>query len=173
MSKAAAAPAPAAADNAAPAKSSKKIIIIAVAASLLVGGGGAFVFLKKGHDKKAEEKEEEVKHAEPVGPPAFVVLDPFVVNLAAPDTTRYLQIGITYEASNPKVAEELKTYTPLIRSRILLVLSGKNVTQLTSIEGKQALMDELVDLARVSLPGDSKDPTHGIRDVHFASFVIQ
>lgn len=173
MSKAAAAPAPAAADNAAPAKSSKKMVIIAVVVSLLAGGGGAFVFLKKGHETKSEAKEEEVKHEEHAGPPAFVVLDPFVVNLAAPDTARYLQIGVTYEASNAKVAEEMKTYTPLIRSRILLVLSGKNVAQLTSIEGKQALMDELVDLARVSIPAEGKDPTHGIRDVHFASFVIQ
>jgi flagellar protein FliL len=174
MSKAAAAPAPAA-DNAPPAKSSKKLIIVIAALLVVIAGGAGFVLTQKSHSKqgKEAEKEEEPAHAEPATPPAFIVMDPFVVNLANPDSARYLQIGITFEASNAKVAEEMKTYTPLIRSRILLVLSNKNVTQLTSIEGKQALMDELVDLARVSIPGDKKDPTHGIRDVHFASFVIQ
>ena len=151
-------------------KSKKKLIIILVLALVvLVGGGaGAFLILKK----PAEDKEE-AKHEEPHTPPAFMVLDPFVVNLAAPDQSRYLQIGITYETSNPLIAEEVKTYTPVIRSRILLVLSGKTVEQLTSIEGKQQLMDELVDLARVTIKGDPKDPTRGIRDVHFSSFVIQ
>jgi len=171
MAKAAPAPAPAPGADNAPAPKSKKLIIIVAAVLLLaiVGGAAAF-FLLKGKDEAG--KEEEVK-AEPLGPPAFVVMDPFVVNLAAPDSSRYLQIGITYETSGPAIADEMKVYTPVIRSRILLVLSGKNVEQLTSIEGKQLLMDELVDLARVTIQGDPKDPSRGIRDVHFASFVIQ
>ncbi|HEX4855782.1 MAG TPA: flagellar basal body-associated FliL family protein [Limnobacter sp.] len=166
-----AAPAPAAADAAAPEKGSKKkLIIIVLIALLVLGGGGAAAFLMLG--AKDGEKEE-AKVEEPAGPPTFVVMDQFVVNLAEPDNGRYLQIGITYELSNPATAEEIKTYTPVIRSRILLVLSGKNVASLTSIEGKQQLMDELVDLARVTIKGDAKDPTRGIRDVHFSSFVIQ
>lgn len=164
--------APAAADTATPEKGSKKklIVIIAIVLVLLAGGGAAAFFMMSG--KHADEAAE-AKVEEPVGPPTFVVMDQFVVNLTDPDSTRYLQIGITYEVSNPMTAEEIKTFTPVIRSRILLVLSGKNVANLTSIEGKQQLMDELVDLARVTIKGDPKDPTRGIRDVHFSSFVIQ
>ncbi|MCQ8897761.1 flagellar basal body-associated FliL family protein [Limnobacter humi] len=173
MAKVAAVPAKAGAEEAqAPAAGSKKKLIIMVAVALLVliaGGAGAFFMLKGGEHKGEEAAKEEKPH----GPPAFVVMDPFVVNLAAPDSTRYLQIGITYETTGPLIAEEIKTFTPVIRSRILMVLSSKNVSQLTTIEGKQALMDELVDLARVTIKGDVKDPTHGIRDVHFSSFVIQ
>jgi len=171
MAKAAPAPA-AAADGAAPEKGSKKklILIIVIALVVLGGGGGAAFFMMagKGDKEAAEEKVEE-----PKGPPTFVVMDPFVVNLAEPDNGRYLQIGVTYEVSTPVTAEEIKTFTPVIRSRILLVLSGKNVATLTSIEGKQQLMDELVDLARVTIKGEPKDPTRGVRDVHFSSFVIQ
>lgn len=168
-----AAPAPAAAAlEAAPAKGSKKklILILAIVLAVLGAGGAAGFFMLAGQtaDGAAEEKVEE-----PLGPPTFVVMDQFVVNLAEPDSTRYLQIGITYEVSGPTQAEEIKNFTPVIRSRILLVLSGKNVGDLTSIEGKQRLMDELVDLARVTIKGDPKDPTRGIRDVHFSSFVIQ
>lgn len=168
-----AAPAPAAAAlDAAPAKGSKKklILIIVIALAMLGAGGAAAFFMLAGQaaDGAADEKVEE-----PLGPPTFVVMDQFVVNLAEPDSTRYLQIGITYEVSSPTQADEIKNFTPVIRSRILLVLSGKNVADLTSIEGKQRLMDELVDLARVTIKGDPKDPTRGIRDVHFSSFVIQ
>lgn len=165
-----AAPAPAA-EAEAPKKGSKKLILILAVVLVLVLGGGAAAFVllapKPGAEAVAEAP------PEPTGPPTFVVLDQFVVNLAEPDTTRYLQIGITYEISDAKVADEIKNYTPVIRSRILLVLSNKNVGDLTSIEGKQQLMDELVDLARVTVRGDPKDPTRGIRDVHFSSFVIQ
>jgi flagellar protein FliL len=172
MARVAPAPAVAPPEAAAPEKGSKKqlILILAIVATLLsAGGAGAFFLLgNHGEGEVAEEKSKES-----LGPPTFVVMDQFVVNLAEPDSTRYLQIGITYEVSSPAQAEEIKNYTPVIRSRILLVLSGKNVSNLTSIEGKQRLMDELVDLARVTIKGDPKDPTRGIRDVHFSSFVIQ
>ena len=168
-----AAPAPsAAAPDAAPAKGSKKklILIIAIVLIVLAAGGAAAAFMLAGKHSEGEVTE---KVEEPLGPPTFVVMDQFVVNLTDPDSTRYLQIGITYEVGSAATAEEIKTFTPVIRSRILLVLSGKNVKNLTSIEGKQQLMDELVDLARVTIKGDVKDPTRGIRDVHFSSFVIQ
>lgn len=172
MARAAPAPAALAPDAAASDKGSKsKLVLVLIIVLTLVVGGAAAAFLMLGN-KKAESAEEE-KVEEPVGPPTFVVMDQFVVNLAEPDSTRYLQIGITYEVSNPITADEIKNFTPVIRSRILLVLSGKNVGNLTSIEGKQQLMDELVDLARVTVKGLPKDPTRGIRDVHFSSFVIQ
>jgi len=171
MAKAAAAPAPAMDGQEAPVKSKKKLIIIAVALVLVLAVAGAAAFFLLG--KKGEEGHEEVKKEEHIGPPVFSVLDPFVVNLAEPDGSRYLQIGVTYELKDPPTAEQVKTYTPVIRSRILIVLSGKNVADLTSIEGKQRLMDELVDLARVTIHSDGKDPTAGVRDVHFSSFVIQ
>ncbi|HEX4880707.1 MAG TPA: flagellar basal body-associated FliL family protein [Limnobacter sp.] len=171
MARVAPAPAAASPEAAPPAKGSKKLIIIVAAALiLLIGGGAAAYFLVLA--PKGEATEEAVS-TKPETPPSFAVLEQFVVNLAEPDSTRYLQIGITYEVSTPMAVEEIKTYTPVIRSRILLVLSGKTVADLTSIEGKQRLMDELVDLARVTVHGDPKDPTRGIRDVHFSSFVIQ
>jgi len=172
MAKAAAAAAPIPTGEEAPKKSKKKLIIIIAALVILLaaGGAGAFFFL----GSKGDAAHEEAKKEEHLGPPVFTVLDPFVVNLAEPDSTRYLQIGITYELKDPKVAEQVKNYTPVIRSRILIVLSGKNVSDLTSVEGKQRLMDELVDLARVTIHTEgNKDPTAGVRDVHFSSFVIQ
>jgi flagellar protein FliL len=166
------APAPAALSaEASPPKRSKKIIFILITVLVLIAAGGAAAYSILSRSADAGTAEETVK--ESVDPPVFVIMDQFVVNLTEPDTTRYLQIGITYEVNGPTVSDEIKNLTPVIRSRILLVLSGKNVKNLTSIEGKQQLMDELVDLARLTITGDPKDPTRGVRDVHFSSFVIQ
>lgn len=160
-------------DEAPPKKSKKKLIIILVAVLVLALGGAGAAFFLLGH-KGEEGKAAEHKAKEPAGPPVFVVMDPFVVNLAEPDNTRYLQVGITYEVKDAAAAEEMKQLTPIIRSRILMVLSSKNVADLSHIEGKQKLMDELVDLARVTLKErEDKDASKGIRDVHFSSFVIQ
>jgi len=124
MARVAPAPAAAAPEAAVPEKGSKKklILILAIVLTILAAGGAA-AFLMLGNPSDEGAAEETVE--EPVGPPTFVVMDQFVVNLAEPDTTRYLQIGITYEVSGPAQAEEIKNYTPVIRSRILLVLSGK------------------------------------------------
>ena len=156
-------------------KGKSKLLIIAVAVLLLlIAGAGAYLFLLSSTDDTAEfEEEVEEVVVEPVTPPEFYVLEPFVVNLAKPDENRYLQIGITYELSNVTAVDEVKSYTPIIRSRILMVLSGKTIDNLGSIQGKQQLMDELVELARLTIIGDEIDPTKGVRDVHFSSFVIQ
>lgn len=158
----------------------KKIIIIAVVVLLLlVGGGGAAAFFLLGADPAAEDAHAKPAVEEPTGPPVFEVLEPFVVNLAKPDDGRYLQIGITFELSSPVSGQAVKNFTPVIRSRILMVLSSKTAAELSSIEGKQRLMDELVDLARVTIAHDHAiaeaklGPTSGVRDVHFSSFVIQ
>lgn len=171
MAKVAAVPAPGDEAPATEKKSKLKLVIIALAVFVLLSGGAAayFLFLAPAG---SEASTEEAVH-EPLPPPVFSVLDPFVVNLAQPDQNRYLQIGITYELTGPAAADEIKNFTPIIRSRILLVLSGKNIESLTNIQGKQRLMDELVDLARVTINGPADDPTKGVRDVHFSSFVIQ
>ena len=171
MAKVAPAAAATSAEEAQPKKGSKKLILILAILFGLVLAGGLVGYSMLA--KPIDDESSEVNVEENLGPPTFVVMDQFVVNLAAPDTTRYLQIGITYEVNGPAVSDEIKNFTPVIRSRILLVLSGKNVSNLTSIEGKQQLMDEMVDLARVTIKGDTNDPTRGIRDVHFSSFVIQ
>lgn len=172
MVKVAAVPAPGEDAPATEKKSKLKLVIIALAVFVLLSGGAAAYFLFVA-PASADGSAEEAVVNEPLPPPVFSVLDPFVVNLAQPDQNRYLQIGITYELTGAAAADEIKNFTPIIRSRILMVLSGKNIESLTNIQGKQRLMDELVDLARVTINGPADDPTKGVRDVHFSSFVIQ
>ena len=143
-------------------KGPKKLIIIIVAAVLLlvVIGGGAAVFVMKknaaaaaaaaeGEDGDAAESSHaeeapKAKHKdEHAAPPAFVPLDPFIVNLADKETERFAQIGLTLQVDDPKMAEEIKTYMPAIRNAVLMILSHKTSEQLLSQEGKEKLAEQI------------------------------
>lgn len=217
MSAAPAAPA----EGEAPAKGSKKLIIIiaAVVLLLVVGGGGAFFMMKKKADAEAaaaaegEDGEGGGEHAKPVkeakkpdhskeekhGPPTFVPLDPFVVNLADREAERFAQVGINLQVDDPKVGEEMKAYMPAIRNAVLLILSHKTSEELLSVEGKQKLADEIKREAARAMGYEIEDPEdeeeaakaaeaagkkkkkkkkkvesyNPIVQVHYANFIIQ
>ena len=196
----------AAAEAAAPAapKGKKKlIVIVAIALLLVLAGGGAFFMMKK-QAAAAEEQGGETKHAATPkgrkGPPTFVPLDPFVVNLADHDGDRYAQIGLTLEVDDPKFGEEMKNYMPAVRNAILMILAHKTSQQLLDREGKEALAEEIMREAvrpmgiEVDPPdADDKSATgeartdgskkrkkkrrqeehNPVQRVHFSSFIIQ
>ena len=147
------------AGEAAPKKGKKKLIIIIAAVLLVVlAGGGAAVFMMKqkaaaaeaaaaeGEDgeEAAPAKGDHAKKDEHKGPPVFVPLDPFVVNLADRDSERYAQIGITLQVDDPKFADELKLYLPAVRNGILMVLAHKTSKELLERSGKERLAAEIM-----------------------------
>jgi len=163
------------AEGEAPKKGSKKLIIIiaAVALLLVVGGGGAFFMMKKkaadaeaaaaaddedGGKPAKEAKKPEHGKGEHGSPPAFVPLDPFVVNLADRDSERFAQVGITLQVDDPHMAEEMKAYMPAIRNAVLLILSHKSSDELLSAEGKQKLAQEIRREAARAMGYEVEDP---------------
>ena len=124
-----------AADAAAPAKKTKSKLLPIIIALLVLGGaggGGAWWFFGRAHDA-AEPKVAKVK------PPVFHTLDPFTVNLTEENGDHYLQVSIVYQVADNKIVDEVKTYLPVIRNRVLLLLSAKRPSELATAEGKQKL----------------------------------
>jgi flagellar FliL protein len=145
-------------------KKSKKLMIIVVAVLILgAAGGGTWFWL---HQQPTEPKLAEKK------PPVFVTIEPFTVNLLQEAGDHYLQVGIVYQVDSDKTVDAMKTYMPIIRNRILLLLSGKRPSELTQVDGKQKLVTELVQGARESLP-DGATPERGIDGAFLSAFVIQ
>lgn len=220
----AAAPAPApAAEDAAPKKGKKKLIIIVAAVLLVVlAGGGAALYMMKqkaaaeaaaaeaeeNGDEVAAEDEHPKAHAkkddkkdEHKGPPVFVPLDPFVVNLADRDSERFAQIGITLQVDDAKAAEDVKLYMPAVRNGVLMVLAHKTSAELLERSGKEKLAAEImreavrpmgiIIEAEEDAPADAhgdtadapkpkakkkkkKEPVHNpVIAVNFSSFIIQ
>jgi flagellar FliL protein len=153
---------------AAPAKKKKKsrLLLIVVVLVLLAaaGGGAAWWFLGRA-PAAAEHKAEVVK------PPVFQTLEPFTVNLAEENGDHYLQVSIVYQVIDDKAVDQVKTYLPIIRNRILMLLSAKRPSELNTPEGKQKLVSELVTAARESIPGTT--PERGVTGAFLGSFVIQ
>lgn len=174
MSKAAAAPAPA---GDAP-KGKKKLVPIIGAAVIAAGaaGGGAWWFASK----KAADGAHAAPKVEAPKPPQFVNLEPFVVNLKDDGTNdHFLQTALAFQVADGAAADAIKLHLPVIRGKILLLLSSKSSTELAPVEAKTKLADEIVVAARGTLPaapaaeGEQKDARKGILAVHFASFIIQ
>ena len=195
---------PAASTDAAPApggkKSRKKLIIIVgvvVVLLLSLAGGGALLYMKK--KKAADEAEQgsepesaEVKVAkrDPKVKPAFAALEPFTVNLADRDADRYAQIHLSLELREEKAAELIKSFMPVIRNNVLMVLSHKTSAELLEKDGKLKLSAEIrKEIARAlglefieedqpaSAPKGKAKPApeevSPVIGVHFSNFIIQ
>jgi flagellar FliL protein len=147
-------------------KGKSKLLLIVVLLVLLAaaGGGAAWWFL--GRKPATDEHKAEV-----VKPPVFQNLEPFTVNLAEENGDHYLQLSVVYQLTDEKAVDQVKTYLPVIRNRILMLLSSKRPSDLNTPDGKQKLVGELVAAARESIPGT--EASRGVTGALLGSFVIQ
>ena len=90
-------------------------------------------------------------------PPVFMNLEPFTVNLLEEGGEHYLQTSIVFQVADEKAMETMKAYLPVIRSRILMLLSSKRPSDLSSPAGKAKLVEELTQAVRESIPGTTPD----------------
>jgi flagellar FliL protein len=166
------APAKPAAEAAAPAggKSKKKLIVIGVAAIVLLGavGGGAAMFLSK---KGGAASQKEHKAAEPAKIPVFVPLEPFTVNLQAENGDKYLQVTMTLQVPDEEQMNLIKANMPQVRSRLLMLLSSKDSTEILTGEGKEKLIQQIEK--EVDEPFTPKGEPQKVTGVFFTSFVVQ
>ncbi len=138
--------------TAAPAKRGKKkllVILVAVLVVVLGAGGGAVVYMKKKAAAQAAAEVEDggaiaaAAHPEQRSSPAWLPLDPFIVNLADREADRYAQIGITLELENAGSAETIRSYMPAVRNSILMILASKTSKDLADRSGKEQLAEEI------------------------------
>ena len=165
-----------AAAAAAPASKKKGMLVMMMAGLVLAagGGGGGFWYLQRG--KAAAHAPDAPKKLE-VKARVFAPMEPFTVNLRTTGVEHFLQLGVVFEVSGSEVSEAIKANMPLLRGKVLLLLSGKTAEDLSGSEGKMRLAAELVAVARYALqgaPGLGDTPTEkAVTDAHFSSLIIQ
>jgi flagellar FliL protein len=179
-----------AAAGAAP-KKSKMMLIIILLLLVVVGAGGFFGWkhfkakadttaqtAASGHDeeessdeekpkKGKKKKKKEKEHGEDG---ATVNFEPFLVNLADKEASRYVKTSIRLLVANKESAETIakgETLMPRMRDTILTLLSTKTAEEMTSNEGKEKLKKEILEKVNEYLPED------GAHDVFFTDFVVQ
>ena len=150
-------------------------MIMLVAGILVLGGGaGAGWYLLQGgeaeagqgatSDKKKKKEKSDVK-AE------YVPVDAFTVNLQPEAGDQYLQVQFTLQVEGPEQVTLVKDNMAKVRSRVLLLLSGKKASEINTVAGKQQLAAEIK--AVVQQPFEEDGETQDIADVLFTSFIIQ
>lgn len=152
-------------------KSKKKLILLAAIAVLILGiAGGAFAWYANSHKAGNNKSHKEVK-AEPSKPPIFVNLDPFTVNLQPEKGEQYLQIALTLQVADQTQVDLIKLNMPQVRSRLLTLLSSKMASEISTVEGKKQLTEEIV--AQIKQPFVPDGNTQSVLSVFFTSFIIQ
>jgi flagellar FliL protein len=152
----------------APAKSSKKLIIIIAAAVLLAGGGAGAWFMMK---PKAGAHKEEVKHAEPAKAPVFMTLETFTLNLQPDPDEKFLQLDMQLQVASNEAVETLKTQMPVVRNRLILLLTSKKASDILTMEGKKQLSDEII--TELKKPFSEGAKPQEILGVYFTSLIVQ
>jgi flagellar FliL protein len=119
---------------------------------------------KKEHTGSKKKKKDEA-------PPEYVAVDSFTVNLQPEHGDQYLQVAFTLQVEGPEQVELIKANMAKVRSRVLLLLSGKKASEISTVEGKQQLAGEI--LAAVNEPFVPHGDEQEVSDVLFTSFIIQ
>lgn len=152
-----AAPAPAAAapaDGEPPKKSKKKLLIIILAVVVLIGGGVGYVMWSKGQEeakrKQAEleatpeyQLKKQMEFRKENKPPRFIKMDEFTVNLPGRGGEHYLQTAIVLRTGDAETEGKIKNFLPVIRDKIILVLSSRTMQELATVDGKNAMAKEI------------------------------
>jgi flagellar FliL protein len=98
-------------------------------------------------------------------------LDPFLVNLADPDSDRFLRVGIDLglQRDPNEHGQAEKTPLPIARTRdtILIVLTNCNADALLPPQGKAKLKQELTQALHEHVPELE------VEEVYFTEFLVQ
>jgi flagellar FliL protein len=144
----------------------KRIVLIVLIALVAAGAAaaGMYFFLSKSGPGKPSAPP-------PPAPPVFFALEPMTVNLLSDDGQHYLRVGLTLKLADDKMQARITEHMPEIRSRILLDLSNKHPEELSTLDGKHALANELKTI--VEQPTDAGVPPVHVEEVLFTEFVVQ
>jgi len=160
------------------------IIIIAVLVLIIVIGAVLAVVLMGGDDEsvsesapQAQERSSAPKRAKrsqaledsrrlsEIG--ILYPLDTFTVNLKSDAGRRYLKATLSLELSGEELSLELDAKAPVIRDRVIRILTSKTLEEISSKKGKQKVSEQIIDTLN-SIISDGN-----VQGIYFTEFVIQ
>jgi flagellar FliL protein len=144
---------------------SKKVVWSVTGVSLtlaLLGGFWVFAYDFTKTKAGAEQKEISVGKKETI-----VEMEPFVVNLAGPQSGRYLRASLSLVVNNGHDKQNVKQSASRLRHELIVLLSGKTAEGLLAAEGKSELREEIVERINTAAGEEL------INEVYFREFLIQ
>ncbi len=154
------------------------ILIVLVLVGASVGGTlyfmGFFSGEKKEGDGHEEAAAEEHGGEESHGPKVIVYHkfeQPFTVNFQTATGLRFLQVEMEAMAYDQHAIDELVKHMPVVRNKVIFLLSSQRYEDLISREGKERLRQQVLEAIQSVLK--ERSGSAGIEEVFFTSFVIQ
>jgi len=156
-------------------KMSNKILILLIGGLmvLMLGmGGGLFLMWNKlstiniqANANASGQPGQETIPGKPLG--AIYALDTFIVNLADMGGNRYLRVTMDLELGNSKLESEIVKRLPQIRDSVIMILPSKRFEDISSVDGKIALRNEIQETLNGFLAQGE------ITNIYFKEFVVQ
>lgn len=94
-------------------------------------------------------------------------LDTFTVNLKSDSGRRYLKVTMSLELEGRELSMELDNKSPVIRDRVIRILTSKSLEEISSKKGKQKVSEQIMDTLNAMI-SDGR-----IRGIYFTEFVVQ
>ena len=149
------------------------VLLIGVLMVLMLGlGGGLFMMWNKlstlntqGVANAGEQPDTAASIEQPLGP--IFALDTFIVNLADKGGNRYLRVTMDLELGNSELESEIEKRLPQVRDGILMILPTKRFEDISTVQGKTALRDEVLETLNGFLAQGK------IINIYFKEFVVQ
>jgi len=94
-------------------------------------------------------------------------LDTFTVNLNSGSGRSYLKVTLSLELEGEELSIELDNKAPVLRDRVIRILTSKSLEEVSSKKGKQKISDQIMDTLNAMI-SDGR-----IKGIYFTEFVIQ
>ena len=94
-------------------------------------------------------------------------LDTFTVNLKSDAGRRYLKVTMSLELEGEELSLELDAKSPVLRDRIIRILTSKTLEEISSKKGKQKVSTQVMDTLNAMISDGQ------IKGIYFTEFVIQ
>jgi flagellar FliL protein len=94
-------------------------------------------------------------------------LDTFTVNLKSDSGRRYLKVTMSLELEGAELSLELDAKAPVLRDRIIRILTSKTLEEISSKKGKQKVSEQVMDTLNAMIADGQ------IKGIYFTEFVIQ
>lgn len=150
-----------------------QLIIITFLALILAGVGVFFALHYFSEGKSSPAQASATKETKIDGPQEVIEaggvysMEPFIVNLLDKSGKRYLKVKMELELPNQNLQNELTARNAQLRDTILLLLTSKNFEDVSRLEGKFQLKNELILRINQTLN------TGKIKTLYFTEFVVQ
>jgi flagellar FliL protein len=134
-------------------KSKKMLFLIIGLIVVLAGAVGGYFYMQHNAELKRQQEAEE-KRPENIlkkqlmerkdnAAPIYIALDEMIVNLPGRGGEHYLQTKMVLRTNDGSTEDKIKKFLPVIRDKIITVLSSRQMQELATVEGKTMMAREV------------------------------